>query len=288
MQTLRLETRESIRRNQILPERDRLAFSILERTMETGRPLILSDGERCILAQADVASPAWAWTRSDILPETLDSLLISLIALYEQGRLSTVVSKKSAGALIAAAFEGRIQSQGTLSVYRLDSLCPHTAEGTMIPGSEVPPETAGKMIALLAEFAGERISYETQRDMGRLFTQNPDAYAWKTPDGTVATVAKIAFSSGKYADIHSVYTREKFRNRGYAKALVSALSEKILDAGSTPMLYADRDYPPSNRVYRSIGFAEKARLSVLRLTEEGKLTDEPAAGSDRDEQTPVI
>ncbi len=274
MHALRLMTRESILEKRLLPEKDRLAFSLMERTISSGRPLILSDGESCLLVQADVASPAWVWARSDIPAETLDGLLLALGALYEQGRLTSVVSKRSISALLSAAFEKRIKNRETLAVYRLDSLQPFYAEGQMIPGSDVPPETAGSMIGRLAEFAGERVSYETQRDMGVLFTKNANAYAWKTTDGEIASVAKIAYSESRYADIHSVFTREEMRNHGYAKALLTGLCERILDSGKVPMLYADRDYAPSNHVYRRLGFTEKASLSVLRLAEHG------AEGSD--------
>lgn len=274
MQTLRLETRESIREKTLLPERDRLAFSLLERILENGRPLILSDGEKCLLAQTDVTSPAWVWTRSDVPAETLEELLLALTALHSQGRLPSVVSKAGVSSLIVSAFEGRIQSRGTLSAYRLDSFCPYAAEGELVPGNAVSPETAGELIRLLAASAGERISYETQRDMGRQFTQNANAYAWKTPDGCIASVAKIAFSSGKYADIHSVFTREELRNRGYAKALLTELCRRILEEGKTPMLYADRNYVPSNRAYRQLGFSEKARLSVLRMKQSDPAVEE--------------
>ena len=269
MQTLRLTTKESIRGIRILPERDRLAFSMLERILDAARPLILFDGERCLLAQTDVSSPVWIWTRSDVLPETLDELLLALTALHEQGRLPSAVSKRSVSTLILSALPERIRNRQTIAVYRMDSLCPFEAEGEMISGSDVSPDTAGEMIRRLAASAGERISYKTQREMGFLFTQNPNAYAWKTPDGRIASVAKIAFSEGRYADIHSVYTCEELRNRGYAKALITGLCGKIFESEKIPMLYADRDYPPSNRVYRQLGFTEKARLGVLRFTEPG-------------------
>lgn len=273
MGALRLETKESILEKRLLPEKDRLAFCLMERMLDSVRPLILSDGEKCLLVQSDVTSSAWVWTRSDVSSETLDGLLLSLTALFDQGRLPAVVSKTGLSSLISAAFEGKIRKRETLAVYRLDRLHPYEAEGEIVPGSEVSTDTAGEMIGRVAAFAGERISYETQRDMGLLFTKNADAYAFRTPEGEIASIAKIAYSSGRYADIHSVFTREEQRNRGYAKALLSDLCGRILAAGKTPMLYADRDYPPSNAVYRQLGFTEKARLGAIRLAEPGQEHD---------------
>lgn len=273
MDTLSLMTKESILEKKLLPGKDRLAFSLMERTLSSERPLILSDGESCILGQADITSPAWIWTRSDVSDETLDGLLLTLTALYEQGRLASVISKRGISTLLSAAFDGRIKNMETLAVYCLDRLCPFHTEGEMIPGKDVPPETAGVMIRRLAEFAGEKISYETQRDMGLLFTQNENAYAWRTPNGEIVSVAKIAYSDSRFADIHSVFTREEMRNRGYAKALLTGMCERILEAEKIPMLYADRDYAPSNHMYRRLGFTEKASLSVLRFTEPGDIGD---------------
>lgn len=279
MHILSLMTKESIQGKKLLPGKDRLAFSLMERTLSSVRPLILSDGESCILVQADITSPAWIWTRSDVSDETLDGLLLALTALYEQRRLSSVISKKGISSLLSAAFDGRISKKETLAVYCLDRLCPFHAEGEMIPGKDVPPETAGAMIRRLAEFAGERISYETQRDMGLLFTQNENAYAWRAPGKEIVSVAKVAYSDSRFADIHSVFTLEEMRNRGYAKALLTGICERILEAEKTPMLYADRDYAPSNRVYRQLGFMEKARLSVLRFMEPGAFGNDATCAS---------
>ncbi len=276
---LNLMTKESIQGKKLLPEKDRLAFSMMERTLSSRHPLILSDGESCILSQADITSPAWIWTRSDVSDETLDGLLLALTALFDQGRLTAVISKKGISTLLSAAFDGRIKKKETLAVYRLDRLCPFHAEGEMIPGKDVPPETAGAMIRRLAEFAGEKISYETQRDMGLLFTQNENAYAWRAPGKEIVSVAKIAYSDSRFAEIHSVFTLEEMRNRGYAKALLTGMCERILEAEKTPMLYADRDYAPSNRVYRQLGFTEKARLSVIRFTEPGAMRNDDSCAS---------
>ena len=52
---------------------------------------------------------------------------------------------------------------------------------------------------------------------------------------------------------------------GYAQALLTEISLLILSEGLTPMLYADRDYLPSNAVYRKIGFSLKDQLTAVRF-----------------------
>ena len=39
--------------------------------------------------------------------------------------------------------------------------------------------------------------------------------------------------------------------------LVSSVTQQLLRDGLTPMLYADAGYPPSNAVYRKIGYVKQ-------------------------------
>jgi predicted GNAT family acetyltransferase len=55
--------------------------------------------------------------------------------------------------------------------------------------------------------------------------------------------------------INLVFTPRESRNRGYATALVSTLSQQQLDAGRRfCFLYTDLTNPTSNKIYRSIGY----------------------------------
>ena len=152
-----------------------------------------------------------------------------------------------------------------MTVYRLDALCPFCAEGERINGCDVPPETAGEMIASLAEADGINVSPAMRREMGYAFITSKYAYAWKTQSGEIASIAKISDEPVPYIDIHTVFTREQFRGHGYAKALLTEICQEILDGGQIPMLYADSGYESSNTAYRAIGFVPSARLTAFRL-----------------------
>lgn len=54
--------------------------------------------------------------------------------------------------------------------------------------------------------------------------------------------------------IGPVYTPPEHRGRGYARAMVAEVAQRVLDAGDRVCLYTDRDNPVSNRVYAAIGF----------------------------------
>ena len=57
------------------------------------------------------------------------------------------------------------------------------------------------------------------------------------------------------AHIGRVYTPPHYRNKGYASACVWHLSKLLLEKGNKFIsLFADADYPVSNKVYQKIGF----------------------------------
>ncbi|QIW22788.1 GNAT family N-acetyltransferase [Sulfolobus sp. S-194] len=56
--------------------------------------------------------------------------------------------------------------------------------------------------------------------------------------------------------IGGVFTREEFRNRGFASSVVSELAEDIVNRGKIASLYVREDNTSAIHVYRKIGFNE--------------------------------
>ena len=80
-------------------------------------------------------------------------------------------------------------------------------------------------------------------------------YIWidKTP---VAT-ASFMRENFEGASISKVYTPPFYRGRGYCTALMARLSQDLLGRGyKYCCLFADADYPESNKVYRKIGYKD--------------------------------
>ncbi len=57
-----------------------------------------------------------------------------------------------------------------------------------------------------------------------------------------------------------VYTPLELRGRGYASALVSAVSADVCAAGNRCILYTDLENPTSNAIYRNIGYRAVAEV----------------------------
>lgn len=74
---------------------------------------------------------------------------------------------------------------------------------------------------------------------------------------TVAGVARVA----------PVYTPPDRRRRGYASALVAAVSQAVLDAGaSRSALFTDLANPTSNRVYAALGYRPVADVTAYAFS----------------------
>ena len=245
--------------------KDLPAFFHMDRSLNLGRPLILSDDKDCLMTQDSPTEPMWIWTSQTISDESLEEMIFSLSALRTEENLRAIVSKKQIAKLISLAFENEIERKQRILVYELKTLQPAKAEGKCIPGAEVEPDIAGDLIALMMKENGEELSAVRRNSLGTAFSQSPDSFAWRTETGEIASIARIARLGNRYAEVHTVITEPKLRNHGYAQALLTEISLLILSEGLTPMLYADRDYLPSNAVYRKIGFSVKDQLTAVRF-----------------------
>lgn len=86
-------------------------------------------------------------------------------------------------------------------------------------------------------------------------------------DGGPRTMAATVARTPNGARIGYVYTPESARRRGYATALVSALSDKLLgDGRRVCFLYTDLANPTSNAIYERIGYRKVCDVVDLDLS----------------------
>jgi predicted GNAT family acetyltransferase len=69
-----------------------------------------------------------------------------------------------------------------------------------------------------------------------------------------------------YDEVSAVCTHPDYQGRGYARALVHAVAERIIERGSIPMLHVKADNIAGIRTYQSIGFDIRRQFyfSLLR------------------------
>lgn len=137
-------------------------------------------------------------------------------------------------------------------IYRLDHVTsPPPATGQLRPAG---PEDLRLSVEWSRGFA---------RDVGSLFAASPDTVAawiergqlhlWE--DGEPVSTAVAHGRTPKGVRIGYVYTPPQHRRKGYAGALVAALSQKMLDDGARfCVLYTDLGNPTSNAIYQRVGY----------------------------------
>jgi predicted GNAT family acetyltransferase len=89
-------------------------------------------------------------------------------------------------------------------------------------------------------------------------------YLWD--DGAPVSMAGVAGPTPHGIRIGAVYTPPAHRRRGYASALVAAVSQRQLDMGrSFCFLYTDLSNPTSNHIYQEIGYAPVVDVDEIRF-----------------------
>jgi uncharacterized protein len=92
------------------------------------------------------------------------------------------------------------------------------------------------------------------------------AFLWEDAG---ACVAFAAFNRrvGRGVSIAPVYTPQELRRRGYATALVAALSQQLLDEGCEyTSLFTDLANPTSNSIYPKVGYRPVFDMRYVRLS----------------------
>lgn len=122
---------------------------------------------------------------------------------------------------------------------------------------------------LLADWIEAFATFIREKLYGRNFLQEAESMIEKQQiwlfevDGKAVSMAGSTRSEGGVACINYVYTPEEWRGRGFASSSVGWLSKHLLLAHDRVCLYADEDYPSSNRVYQKLGYQVVARTIEL-------------------------
>ena len=84
-------------------------------------------------------------------------------------------------------------------------------------------------------------------------------------NGRLVAMAGERFRLPGHVEISAIATHPACRGRGYARHLTAALAARIQAAGPTPFLHVFPDNVAAARLYAAMGFAERARLTIVWL-----------------------
>lgn len=154
-------------------------------------------------------------------------------------------------------------------VYRLDAVEPPMG----VPGGMRPATPADRPLLLgfmrgFHEDAGATAPRGVEASLDAfLHGKERGLRVWEV-DGAVVSMAGFMARSRHGVRVGAVYTPAPERRRGYAGALVAALSQELLDGGRRfCVLYTDLANPTSNALYQRIGY--RPLLDAVEIAFEG-------------------
>ena len=97
-------------------------------------------------------------------------------------------------------------------------------------------------------------------------TANLGGFVGIRVDGRLAAMAGQRLAPTGFAEVSAVCTHPDFRGRGYAQALVAAVTRNIHSEGRTPFLTSFEANARAVRIYQQVGFVHRRtfQLAVLK------------------------
>lgn len=138
-------------------------------------------------------------------------------------------------------------------IYRLDRVTPpRDTEGELRQARAADVDMAVAWGRGFAEDAGTQ--FATTRKTVEGWIRRGELFVWEV-DGTPRSIAVAGGRTPRGVRVGYVYTPPAERRRGFASALVAALSQRVLDEGyDFCVLYTDLANPTSNAIYRRVGY----------------------------------
>ena len=259
-------TREEAKAFAFSNDAEKITFYKMRQLMDAADVLCLSDGQDILFVRAGQGFPAWIYTRRGVSDDAMQELAASLCVLREAKNLAGVIGRASTVRYLELALPFSKERRIPLTAYLCETPNRFTAVGERVSASELDPALCGELLAQLGEQAREPIPEAARLAAGTDFCEAPLTYGWCI-NGTIAALTRVTQPEKGLAYINSVVTDKQHRGHGYGKALVSTVCADAQARGERIMLYADTSYPPSNALYRAVGFSEAGRLIGFNFTE---------------------
>lgn len=263
---IRSVTREEAAAFSFRNDAEEITFHKLRQLLNRQDALRLSDGQDVLFVRSGQGFPAWIYTRRGVSDDTLSELAASICVLKETNNLSGVIGRGSLVRYLELALPFPKKRRLPLTAYLCEKPNLFSAAGERVPASELDPAECGEILAELGEQAREPIPASAVLAAGTDFCEDPLSYGWCI-NGTIAALVRVSQPEQGLSYINSVVTTAAHRGHGYGKALVSSVCADACERGERVMLYADTSYPPSNALYRAVGFREAGRLIGFDFTE---------------------
>ena len=210
--------------------------------------------------------------KGTLFPTSADAEVLGTLhdALAEDGHVVTDIVGEQATAEACAQLTGApFRRHVGLRLYRLETVNDvRMAPGAMRAASDADYDLLCAWQRAFFEDANVRESVDDIPHIVRRRLQTGGAWLWEV-DGVPVAHAGFRHTPIRSVRIAPVYTPPGERGRGYATALVAALSRHLLGQGRMPLyLFADAQNPTANGVYLRTGFHPAGEhVHLTRATE---------------------
>jgi GNAT superfamily N-acetyltransferase len=208
------------------------------------------------VAGAALRTPPRGLLLSALPPDAVDPLVHASLVAYPD--LPRVIGPAGTIDRFLAAWAGHTHGTADLVMrellYRLDEVIPPPAvPGVLEPASNPDLDL---VVRWFREFVAD-IRVPPRPDnaaIAQLVVSEGRIYLWRVDGEPVCMVGHTEPVAG-VPRVGPVYTPPPHRGHGYATVATAGVSSRLLAAGATAcVLFADRENPTSNGVYRRIGF----------------------------------
>lgn len=162
-----------------------------------------------------------------------------------------------------ARYGGRWRGGMRQRIYRLDRVTVPPSRGSLRQATPADLELSVDWSRGFARDVGSL--FAASRETLAAWIERGHLFLWEDRGPVATAVAHGRTPSG--VRIGYVYTPPEHRRRGYASALVAALSQRMLDGGARfCVLYTDLANPTSNAIYQRIGYRPIEDVRDVDLT----------------------
>ena len=281
MNVTRLRTPEEFARHAmpLLLEREaenNLVIGLLERLDKPDEALfyVVRDGDDRVVAAALQTDPEHNLLLSHISDEAVDALAAELTrdGMTLRGVQGSAAAVDRFAARWMRYHAGVAARPGTwLGIYEITRVTPPIG----VPGEMHLAREED--VPLVAEWIGafnDELQLQPPQDLEARARQRIAAGAihlWRDGGQFVSIAAGVGRTASGIR-IGLVYTPPPLRRRGYAGALVAALSQKLLDSGRRfCFLFTDMTNPTSNKIYQQLGYVKVCEQRQMLFESGGAL-----------------
>lgn len=226
------------------------------------KPLMLrvTEGGRTVMAA--VQTPPFNLVISRGTPAQIETLVRNVLQLSPD--IPGAVGPKESVEKFVQLWTARTGKTAQLAmgqrIYQLDKVIfPKNVEGELRQGTHFDLDVLARWIG---EFGAEALPNEPRtKEQWRAYAEKSVrsgyAFLWCAGDKPVS-MAHVSRPTQNGITVNAVYTPKNLRGRGYASAMVAALSAKMLESYKFCVLYTDLANPTSNKIYQAVGYNEVA------------------------------